>query len=89
MIPHGLYQYRWFVYDTVSGLAFGQSPDFVKNGKDVENLIENFHNMAPMAGLVAALPHIMNPILNAPVLGNWLMPYSGDGTGTGKIMQVR
>jgi hypothetical protein len=77
------------VYDTVSGLAFGQSPGFVKHGTDVEHLIQSFHDMAPMAGLVGALPHIMNPILNAPVLGNWLMPHPGDGTGTGKIMQVR
>ncbi|CAG8953710.1 hypothetical protein HYFRA_00006599 [Hymenoscyphus fraxineus] len=80
---------KWFIYDTVSGLAFGKSPGFVKNGMDVEGLIESFHSMAPMAGLVATLPHIMNSILNTPILGNWLMPHSGDGTGTGRIMQFR
>lgn len=76
------------MHDTVSGLAFGQFPGFVRNGNNVENMIENFHKMAPTAGLVAALPHLIIPILNSSILGNWLMPHPGDGSGTGKIMQV-
>ena len=70
-------------------MAFGKPPGFVENGKDVDGLIQKFHNMAPMAGLVAALPNWVNPLMNAPILGDYLMPTSGDGTGTGKIMQVR
>lgn len=70
-------------------MAFGRSPGFVKNGFDVEGLIQAFHDMAPMAGLVAALPHLVNPVLDSPILGNYLMPTAGDGTGIGKVMQVK
>jgi hypothetical protein len=45
--------------------------------------------MAPMAGLVAALPNIVNPLLESPLTRWYLMPTAGDGSGTGKIMQVR
>ena len=80
---------RWFVYDTVSHMSFGRNPGFVKNGKDVEGLIQAFHDMAPMAGLVAALPHLVNPVLNSSIFGWYLMPTAGDGTGIGKVMQVK
>ncbi|KAL9123290.1 MAG: hypothetical protein Q9187_000162 [Circinaria calcarea] len=45
--------------------------------------------MAPLAGLVAALPWLMNPILKSPLVGKFFMPKAGDGTGTGKIMLYR
>ncbi|KAL5382175.1 hypothetical protein PMIN06_003836 [Paraphaeosphaeria minitans] len=80
---------KWFVYDTISAMAFGKSVGFVEQGRDVEGLIQNFHDMAPMAGLVAALPNWVNPLMNAPILGDYLMPSPGDGTGTGKIMKYR
>ena len=70
-------------------MSFGRNPGFVKNGKDVEGLIQAFHDMAPMAGLVAALPHLVNPVLNSSIFGWYLMPTAGDGTGIGKVMQVK
>ena len=69
-------------------MAFGEAIGFVRNGCDIGGLIQAFHNMAPLAGLVAALPWLMNPILKNPVLGKFLMPKAGDRSGTGKIMMV-
>lgn len=69
-------------------MAFGEAVGFVREGRDVGGLIQAFHNMAPLAGLVAALPWLMNPIIKSPLLGRYLMPKPGDGTGTGKIMLV-
>ncbi|KAF2439288.1 cytochrome P450 monooxygenase [Karstenula rhodostoma CBS 690.94] len=80
---------KWFVYDTISAMAFGKKVGFVEQGRDIETLIKKFHDMAPMAGIVAAIPNWMNPLLNAPILGDWLMPSPGDGTGTGQIMKYR
>ena len=80
---------QWFVYDLVTQLGFGKPVGFVKQGKDVEGLIQSFHDMAPMAGLVAALPWLMNPILKNPLFKHYMMPKAGDNTGTGKIMKVR
>ncbi|KAB8356377.1 hypothetical protein FH972_023961 [Carpinus fangiana] len=70
-------------------MAFGKSIGFVENGNDVGGLIQAFYDMAPMAGLVAALPNIVNPLLENSVTGRWLMPTSGDGTGIGKVMKYR
>ena len=79
---------QWFVYDLVSHLSFGSAIGFVKEGKDIGGLIEAFHSMAPLAGLVAAIPWVVNPILKNPLLKRWLMPKAGDNTGTGRIMKV-
>ena len=80
---------RWFAYDTICQLSFGEPLGFVKEGRDIESLIENFHNMAPFAAVVAALPWLARPFLESPITRHFAMPKPGDGTGTGKIMAVR
>jgi len=72
----------------VSLLAFGKPIGFIHEARDVGGLIKAFHDMALMAGLVAILPWLMKPLLHTPILKQWLMPTPGDGSGTGKIMQV-
>ena len=79
---------RWFAYDTVTQLSFGEPLGFVKQGRDIENLIESLHNMAPFGAVVAALPWLARPFLESPVTRHFAMPKPGDGTGTGKIMAV-
>ena len=69
-------------------MAFGEAIGFVRSGCDVGGLIQAFHNMAPLAGLVAALPWLLNPILKNAVLGRFIMPKAGDKSGTGRIMLV-
>lgn len=72
----------------VSHMAFGEAIGFVREGRDVGGLIQAFHDMAPLAGLIATLPWLMNPIIKNPLFSRFLMPKSGDGTGTGRIMLV-
>lgn len=80
---------RWFAYDTICQLSFGEPLGFVKKGRDIGSLIENFHNMAPFAAVVGALPWLARPFLENPITRRFAMPKPGDGTGTGKIMAVR
>lgn len=69
-------------------LSFGEPLGFIEEGRDVHNLIENFHKMAPFAAVVGTLPWIVRPIMES-ALGRWLfMPRPGDNTGTGQIMAV-
>ena len=44
--------------------------------------------MAPLAGLVATLPWLMNPILKNPLWKRYMMPKAGDNSGTGRIMSA-
>ncbi|KAL2042541.1 hypothetical protein N7G274_005035 [Stereocaulon virgatum] len=80
---------QWLDYDLVTKFDFGQSVGFVGEGKDVGGLIQSFHDMAPMADLVAALPWLMNPSLKNPVFKRFMMPRARDKTGTGKMMKYR
>ena len=80
--------YRWFAYDMICQLSFGEPIGFIKQARDVENLIDDFHKMAPFAAVVGSLPWIVRPIMENPI-GRWLfMPRPGDNTGTGRIMAV-
>lgn len=80
---------RWFAYDTICQLSFGEPLGFVKEGRDIEDLIGNFHKMAPFAAVVGALPWLARPFLENAITRRFAMPKPGDGTGTGKIMAVR
>lgn len=80
---------RWFAYDTICQLSFGEPLGFVKEGRDIEDLIGNFHDMAPFAAVVGALPWLARPLLENPLTRRFAMPKPGDGSGTGKIMAVR
>ncbi|RYP36604.1 hypothetical protein DL767_003308 [Monosporascus sp. MG133] len=80
---------QWYAYDTVSQLTFGEPLGFVREARDVSNLIKNFHDMAPFAAVVGALPWLCGPILRSPITKWLFMPRSGDSSGTGKIMAFR
>ncbi|RAK71705.1 cytochrome P450 [Aspergillus fijiensis CBS 313.89] len=80
---------QWFAYDMICQLSFGEPIGFVSQGRDVENLIANFHQMAPFAAVVGALPWLARPFLENPITRKFFMPKPGDGSGTGKIMAFR
>ncbi|RAK91925.1 cytochrome P450 monooxygenase [Aspergillus costaricaensis CBS 115574] len=80
---------QWFVYDLVTQLAFGSPVGFVRETRDIGGLIHHFHDMAPLAGFIAALPWLANPIFQNPLFKKYLMPKPGDSTGTGQIMKFR
>ena len=79
---------RWFAYDMICQLSIGEPVGFIKEARDVENLIGDFDKMAPFVAVVGSLPWIIRPIMENPI-GRWLfIPRPGDGTGTGRIMAV-
>ncbi|KAI9146993.1 Cytochrome P450 monooxygenase [Paramyrothecium foliicola] len=80
---------QWFSYDTISQLAFGEPIGFIRGATDVSDLIKNFHDMAPFAAVVGALPWLCAPFLNNPLTKRYLMPKPGDKTGIGKVMSFR
>lgn len=65
---------RWFAYDTICQLSFGEPLGFVKEGRDIEHLIGNFHDMAPFAAVIGALPWLARPFLENPVTRRFAMP---------------
>ncbi|KAK1634586.1 cytochrome P450 monooxygenase [Colletotrichum phormii] len=80
---------QWFAYDTICQLSFGEPLGFVREARDVSNLIKNFHDMAPFAAVVGALPWLCAPFLHSPITKWLFMPRPGDSSGTGKIMAFR
>lgn len=80
---------KWFMYDVVTDVTFGEPIGFVREGKDIGKLLQAFHELAPLAGLIAALPWLMNPLLKNDFFGRrFLMPKAGDSRGGGRIMEV-
>lgn len=77
---------QWFAYDTICQLSFGEPLGFVREARDVSDLIKNFHDMAPFAAIVGALPWLCAPVLRSPITKWLFMPRPGDSSGTGKIM---
>ena len=51
-----LISHSYFVHDMMTQLSFGEPIGHVKQGRDVDNLIDNFHQMTPFAAFIAALP---------------------------------
>ncbi|KAI1129661.1 cytochrome P450 monooxygenase [Nemania abortiva] len=80
---------QWYAYDTICQLSFGEPLGFVREGRDIANLIHNFHAMAPFAAVVGALPWLCAPFLQSALTKRFFMPKPGDGSGTGKIMAFR
>ncbi|TAQ85503.1 hypothetical protein B7494_g6168 [Chlorociboria aeruginascens] len=80
---------QWFVYDLVTHLAFGAPLGFVRESRDIGGLIQHFHDMSPLAGFIAALPWLANPILKNPISKMFFIPRPGDNSGTGQIMKFR
>ena len=69
-------------------MAFGAPLGFVRESRDIGGLIQHFHDMSPLAGFIAALPWLANPLLKNPIAKYFFIPRPGDSTGTGQIMKV-
>lgn len=61
----------------------------VEEGRDVNELILQWHNIFTLGGLVATLPWLIHPIISNSLLRGILMPHKGHATGSGHIMAVR
>ena len=80
--------FRWFLNDTVTHFTFGEPTGFISEGRDIDGLIKALHSMGIMTGLVAALPWLFEPLINNRFLKRFILPQSGNKTGSGKIMTV-
>ena len=72
---------RFYVYDTITQLIYGHPAGMVQQGQDVGGLIQAWHDMFRLGGLVATLPWLVHPIVK-----RFFMPQKGDMRGSGKIM---
>ena len=79
---------RWYIYDTVTHLIYGEPAGFVAQEKDVNALIESWHDMFRLGGLVATLPWLIHPLITSWPLKRYLMPHKGQSRGSGAIMSV-
>ncbi|MCJ1264973.1 hypothetical protein MMC22_004848 [Lobaria immixta] len=80
---------RWFLNDTVTHFTFGEPTGFISEGRDIDGLIKALHSMGIMTGLVAALPWLFEPLIKNRFLKRFILPQSGNKTGSGKIMTHR
>ena len=79
---------RYYVYDSITHLIYGKTAGMVEAGYDVENLIKSWHDMFRLGGLVATLPWLIHPLINAYPFNKYLMPQKGHRSGSGHIMSV-
>ena len=79
---------RYYVYDSITHLIYGKTAGMVEAGHDVENLIKSWHEMFRLGGLVATLPWLIHPLINAYPFNKYLMPQKGHRSGSGHIMSV-
>lgn len=82
----------WAVYlafDVISEMAFGSPLGFVEQGKDVDNLIQGFHDGLSAFGLLARLHPFTTWIKNTWVGEKYLVPKPEDDSGIGLMMRTR
>jgi len=79
---------RYYVYDTITTLLYGRPVGMIEQGRDVDNLIESWHDMFTMGGLVATLPWLVHPVITSWLFKDYLMPRKGHKGGSGHIMSV-
>ena len=79
---------RWHVYDTITSLIYGEPVGMVEQGRDVDGLINEWHSIFTLGGLVATLPWLVHPIISNRLLKRFFMPSKGNSKGSGHVMTV-
>jgi len=79
---------RFYVYDTISELAFGEKFGSMKSGSDITGLAEALHDGAMAFALMGRLYPITKLIKKTFIGDKYLIPKSGDPNGIGTIMTV-
>ena len=80
---------RWFLLDTMTDVIFSEPSGFIKQGRDVDGMIEGLRDMSLFALLLGTFPWLVNPIIDRPFFRKWFIPRSGDMKGAGIMMSVR
>lgn len=60
----------------------------VEEGRDVDELVLQWHRIFTLGGLVATLPWLVHPIIRSWPLKTFLMPRKGHRSGSGHVMKV-
>lgn len=79
---------RWHVYDTVTQLIYGEPTGMVEAGRDVDGLINEWHSVFTLGGLVATLPWLVHPIISNRLFKPFFMPRKSHSRGSGHVMSV-
>ncbi|KAI1846099.1 hypothetical protein JX266_007908 [Neoarthrinium moseri] len=78
----------YMAYDVISEVGFGAPFGFVEQGKDVENLIQGFHDGLVPFGLMARLYPFTNWV-KSTFLGKYLVATPEQESGIGILMRFR
>lgn len=78
----------YMAYDIISEVGFGAPFGFVKEGKDVEGLIEGFHDGLVPFGIMARLYPLTNWV-KSTFLGKYLVASPEHDSGIGTLMRFR
>lgn len=70
-------------------MAFGKPVGFVHQGKDIDGLIQSFHDGLPIFGVMGRLYPFTKWIKETWVADAFMVPKPGDSTGIGNIMKFR
>lgn len=84
-----MYYDRYFAYDVISEIAFGKPVGFVPQGRDIDGLIQAFHDGLPAFGVLGRLHPFTKWIKDTWVADAYMVPKPGDNTGIGNIMTFR
>lgn len=79
---------RFYTYDTISELAFGEKFGSMKSGSDVTGLAGALYDGAMAFALMGRLYPITKLVKKTFIGEKYLIPKSGDPNGIGTIMTV-
>lgn len=78
----------YMAYDIISEVGFGAPFGFIKQGKDVEGLIQGFHDGLTPFGIMARLYPLTNWI-KSTFLGKYMVASPEQNSGIGTLMRFR
>ncbi|KAF4455210.1 cytochrome P450 oxidoreductase [Fusarium albosuccineum] len=78
----------YMAYDVISEVGFGAPFGFIKEGKDVGNLITGFHEGVTFYGLMARLYPFTNWI-KSTFIGKYIVASPEQDSGIGRLMRFR
>ncbi|KAF4997880.1 hypothetical protein FDECE_11962 [Fusarium decemcellulare] len=78
----------YMAYDVISEVGFGAPFGFIKEGKDVGNLIKGFHEGVTLYGLMARLYPFTNWI-KSTFIGKYIVASPEQDSGIGRLMRFR
>lgn len=79
---------RWFAYDVVSQVTFGEPIGFIKSQRDVRNIIRGFTEDYWLLEILARVPKVSWWLRNTHVGRKFFMAKPTDTAGVGVVLAV-